>query len=53
LPSSPQIVLQDLVEQIDFPFICTSAETYSGSPLFRVATYNVQIYPGASYAVSS
>jgi 1,4-alpha-glucan branching enzyme len=52
LSDPPQLALQDLVEQSVFPLACSSAQPYAGSPLFKVATYNVSIYPDASYAVT-
>ena len=49
----PQLALTDLVEKSDFPLICSASQPYSGSSLFKVASYSVQIYPEASYAVTS
>ena len=51
LSSPPALTLQDLVESSNFPLTCTSTRPYAESSLFNVATYNVPIYPEASYAV--
>ena len=53
VPAPPALILQDLVEKSSFPVPGTSAQTYAGSPLFKVATYQVPIFPGAAYAVAS
>lgn len=53
LATPPQMQLTDLVEGSVFPVTCSSAQTYGGSPLFKVATYSASIYPAASYAVTS
>jgi len=53
LAAPPQFALRDEVEQMIFPVTATSAETYTESALFRVATYAVPIYPAASYSVFS
>jgi len=53
LTTPPQLTLNDLVEELVFPLACSSAQPYSGSSLFKVATYSVPIYPEASYAVTS
>ena len=53
LDAPPGLVLEDLVEGSAFPLACGSTQPFDGSPLFRIATYEVPIYPGASYAVSS
>ena len=53
LSAPPQMALQDLVEKSVFPLECSSMEPYSGSSLFKVATYSALIYPQAAYAVSS
>src|SRR5262249_37868590 len=47
------LVLQDLVENSTFPITASSTQAYAGSSLFRVASYSVPIYPGASYSVIS
>jgi 1,4-alpha-glucan branching enzyme len=51
--SPPQLVLQDLVEGSNFLPAPPSTRPYGGSPLFKIATYDVPIYPGASYAVTT
>ena len=53
LSSPPPLVLQDLVEGSTFPMASSSTRTYPGSPLFNVATYDVPIYPEASYALTT
>ena len=53
LSAPPQLALQDLVEKSVFPLVCSSAQPYGRSSLFKVATYSVSIYPQASYAVAS
>jgi len=53
LANPPQLTLNDLVEGSVFPLASSSAQPYSGSSLFKVATYSVPIYPEASYAVIS
>jgi len=54
LPTPPQMALQDLVEKGPaFPLLCSATRPYEGSPRFKVATYSVPIYAGASYAVAS
>lgn len=53
LPTPPQLNLADLVEKSDFPVICSADQPYSGSSVFRVASYSVPIYPEAAYAVIS
>ncbi len=53
LSAPPQLALQDLVEKSVFPLVCSSAQPYSRSSLFKVASYSVSIYPQASYAVAS
>ncbi|HXM23929.1 MAG TPA: alpha-amylase family glycosyl hydrolase [Terriglobales bacterium] len=52
LPSAPQLELNDLVEGSVFPFLSSSAKPYTASSLFKVAAYQVPIYPEASYAVN-
>jgi 1,4-alpha-glucan branching enzyme len=52
LPSAPQLTLTDTVEQSTFPVTAANSQPYAASPLFNVSTYNVSIYPGASYAIS-
>ncbi len=51
LAAPPQLTLNDLVEGSAFPLTSSSAQPYAGSDLFNVATFNVPIYPDASYAV--
>jgi 1,4-alpha-glucan branching enzyme len=53
LVAPPQLALNDLAEGSAFPVACTSVEPYAGSPLFQVARYSAEIYPEASYSVSS
>ncbi|MGO9268217.1 MAG: alpha-amylase family glycosyl hydrolase [Candidatus Binataceae bacterium] len=54
LSTPPQLALQDLVEKGPaFPLLCSATRPYEGSPRFKVATYSVPIYGGASYAVAS
>lgn len=52
LAAPPQLSLTDLVERTAFPLTGSSSRQYEGSPLFRVASYSVPIYPEASYSVS-
>ncbi len=52
LASAPQLTLTDTVENSTFPVTAASSEPYAESPLFQVGSYNVSIYPGASYAIS-
>lgn len=53
LPSAPQLTLTDWVEQSTFPVVATSSLPYAPSPLFNVAQYDAQIYPGASYDIAA
>src|SRR6202158_5058380 len=53
LANPPQLTLNDLVEGSLFPLASSSAQPYSVSSLFKVATYSVPIYLEASYAVIS
>ena len=53
LPAAPQLALQDMVEGSVFPTASSSTKAYSGSSLFKVGTYSVAIYPGASYTITS
>ena len=52
-PDAPQFTLTDLVEGSTFPVESSATQLYGASPLFKVAAYSVQIYPGASYAITS
>jgi hypothetical protein len=52
-PAAPQFTLTDLVEGSVFPIASSGSQPYGANPLFEVATYSVQIYPGASYGITS
>jgi 1,4-alpha-glucan branching enzyme len=52
LPSPPPLQLQDLVEGAVFPVLSSSTKPYTASSLFKVAAYQVPIYPETSYAVA-
>jgi 1,4-alpha-glucan branching enzyme len=52
LASAPQLTLTDTVENSTFPVAAASSSPYAASPLFQVGSYNVSIYPGASYSIS-
>jgi 1,4-alpha-glucan branching enzyme len=53
LPGAPQLALNDLVEGSVFPLFSSSSKPYAASSLFKIAAYQVPIYPEASYAVTS
>jgi 1,4-alpha-glucan branching enzyme len=53
LAAPPQLTLQDLVENSIVPLASSAPQQYGGSSLFKVASYSVPIYAGASYAVTS
>jgi 1,4-alpha-glucan branching enzyme len=53
LVAVPQFTLTDLVEGSTYAIAPSSTQPYGGSALFQVATYNVPIYPGTSYAIAS
>jgi len=49
----PKLDLYDIAEDQSFPVNPSSDQGYTGSPLFRVGTYNVKIYPAAPYTISA
>ena len=53
LATPPALAVMDVVEQFPIPLSAPSVTPYAGSPLFNVATYDAEIYPGASYTLSS
>lgn len=53
LTAPPRLTLQDLAENLSYPVVATSSQSYAGSALCRVASYSVPIYPGAAYSLSS
>jgi hypothetical protein len=53
MPGAPALVLLDAVENLSLPLTGSSTNVYAGNPLFNVATYDVDIYAGAAYTVSS
>jgi 1,4-alpha-glucan branching enzyme len=53
LANAPALVLTDVAEQLNIPIAASSVTAYAGDPLFKVATYGANIYPGANYTLSS
>jgi hypothetical protein len=53
LPGAPMLTLLDTTEGISLPLAATATQPYAGDRLFQVAAYAVNIYPGASYTVST
>ena len=53
MAAAPVLVVTDSVEQLDLPLMASSVTNYAGSPLFNVAQYQANIYPGASYTLST
>ena len=51
--TAPALVVTDVVEQVNIPLMATSVAPYAGSPVFNLATYSANIYPGASYTLST
>lgn len=53
LQSPPVLWLHDVVENLDFPVAAPRIPALGGNPLFSVGAYTVNIYPGASYTIST
>jgi 1,4-alpha-glucan branching enzyme len=53
LPDAPALMITDVVEQLDIPLTAASVGPYVGSPVFNLAKYSANIYPGASYTLST
>ncbi len=53
LAAPPELTLTDSVEGVAIDLVASSAPSYSGGSLFNVANYEVQIFPGASYTVTT
>ncbi|MGC9944628.1 MAG: alpha-amylase family glycosyl hydrolase, partial [Verrucomicrobiota bacterium] len=51
--TAPDLVITDVVEQVNIPLTATSVAPYTGSPVFNIAGYSANIYPGASYTLST
>lgn len=52
LNQPPSIAALDTVENVNATVTLSDSQPYAESSLFNVASYSVQIYPGASYVVS-
>ncbi len=53
LAGPPVLVLHDTVENLDFPVAAPEIHAFPGSPLFNIGAYRVNIYPGASYTLTT
>ncbi len=54
LENPPTLALLDVAEQVDdIPAVNSESTPYPADPLFKVASYTAQIYPGANYNLYS
>jgi 1,4-alpha-glucan branching enzyme len=53
LANAPTLLVTDVAEQLNIPIAASSVTPYAGNPLFNVAAYGANIYPGACYTLSS
>jgi 1,4-alpha-glucan branching enzyme len=53
MTTPPSLMVTDVVEQVKIPLTATSVVPYLGSAVFNIATYTANIYPGASYTLST
>jgi 1,4-alpha-glucan branching enzyme len=52
-PNAPSLLLRDNVENFTLPLIASAVQPYAGNPVFSVAAYDVKMFAGASYSVST